>query len=393
MDSLAGTPPPGRRSSATTPRCATCTSATSSPPIPNGASGSPPGRRPLPRLLEEPRHRRDARACSSRSPRSRAARADATRCSAASASTSPRTAPCSTSRCGCRASARSSSTARTSSPTSTSCSTGWRAFSDRIRSGRVEGPHRQADPQRRQHRHRRLRPRARDGLRGAPRLQAPRPRRSASSRTSTATDFAEATRDLDPAETLFIVSSKTFTTLETMTNARTARALAARRARRRGGGREALRRRLDERRRRWRAFGIDTGEHVRLLGLGRRALLDGLGDRALDDDRDRAGAVRASCSPASTRWTSTSARRRSSANLPALMGLLGVWYADFFGAQTIAVHALRPVPAALPRLPPAADDGVERQARHARRPRASTTTRAPSSGASRARTASTRSTS
>src|SRR4029077_9780868 len=38
------------------------------------------------------------------------------------------------------------------------------------------------------------------------------------------TDFVEATRDLDPAETLFIVASKTFTTLETMTNARTARA-------------------------------------------------------------------------------------------------------------------------------------------------------------------------
>jgi glucose-6-phosphate isomerase len=38
-----------------------------------------------------------------------------------------------------------------------------------------------------------------------------------------ATDFVEATRDLDPAETLFIVSSKTFTTLETMTNARGAR--------------------------------------------------------------------------------------------------------------------------------------------------------------------------
>ena len=43
------------------------------------------------------------------------------------------------------------------------------------------------------------------------------------------TDFAEAVHDLDPAETLFIVSSKTFTTLETMTNARTARAVAARR--------------------------------------------------------------------------------------------------------------------------------------------------------------------
>ena len=43
------------------------------------------------------------------------------------------------------------------------------------------------------------------------------------------------------------------------------------------------------------------------------------------------------CSPASTRWTSTSAPRRSSANLPVLLGLLTVWYTDFFGAQTQAV--------------------------------------------------------
>ena len=60
------------------------------------------------------------------------------------------------------------------------------------------------------------------------------------------TDFAEATRDLDPAETLFIVSSKTFTTLETMTNAATARAVGARRARRRVGDRQALRRGVDQ---------------------------------------------------------------------------------------------------------------------------------------------------
>ena len=47
-------------------------------------------------------------------------------------------------------------------------------FADRVRDGRVEGPHRQADPQRRQHRHRRLRPRAGDGLRGAALLQRAR---------------------------------------------------------------------------------------------------------------------------------------------------------------------------------------------------------------------------
>ena len=72
------------------------------------------------------------------------------------------------------------------------------------------------------------------------------------------TDFAEATRDLDPAETLFIVSSKTFTTLETMTNAHTARDWCLRGAGRRGGGRQALRRRLDQRRGGRRKFGIDT---------------------------------------------------------------------------------------------------------------------------------------
>ena len=67
-----------------------------------------------------------------------------------------------------------------------------------------------------------------------------------------ATDFVEAVRDLDPGETLFIVASKTFTTLETMTNAARGARLAARGI---GRGREgrgpALRRRVDQRTRRW----------------------------------------------------------------------------------------------------------------------------------------------
>ena len=54
-------------------------------------------------------------------------------------------------------------------------------------------------------------------------------------------------------------------------------------------------------------------QHVRLLGLGRRPLLDGLGDRPVDDARRRARTASARCWPASTRWTSTSAPRRSSA--------------------------------------------------------------------------------
>ena len=72
------------------------------------------------------------------------------------------------------------------------------------------------------------------------------------------------------------------------------------------------------------------------------------------------------------------------------MGLLAVWYADFFGAQTRGRAALRPVPQALPRLPAAAHDGVERQARHARRRARRLRHRGRSSGASRAPTGSTR---
>ncbi len=54
-------------------------------------------------------------------------------------------------------------------------------------------------------------------------------------------------------------------------------------------------------------------------------------------------------------------------NLPVLMGLLAVWYRDFFGAQTYGVMPYDAVPEAVPRLPAAAHDGVQRQARHADR--------------------------
>ena len=126
------------------------------------------------------------------------------------------------------------------------------------------------------------------------------------------TDFAEATRDLDPAETLFIVSSKTFTTLETMTNAHTARAWCLQGARATTTGRrQALRRRLDQRR-----GGGEVrhrhGQHVRVLGLGRRPLLDGLGHRPLDDARHRPGELPRDARRLPRRWTSTSAPRRSS---------------------------------------------------------------------------------
>ena len=93
-------------------------------------------------------------------------------------------------------------------------------------------------------------------------------------------------------------------------------AVAARRARRRrDGDREARRRRLDEPRRRGRVRDRPV-ERVRVLGLGRWALLDGLGHRPLDDARDRARSASTSSSQASTPSTGTSPRLRSSATCP-----------------------------------------------------------------------------
>ena len=99
------------------------------------------------------------------------------------------------------------------------------------------------------------------------------------------TDFVEAARGLRAEETLFIISSKTFTTLETMTNAHTAREW-------------ALNELKDEKAVARHFVAVSTNiaesrevrhryrQHVRFLGLGRWALLHGLGDRPLDHDRD-----------------------------------------------------------------------------------------------------------
>jgi len=149
-------------------------------------------------------------------------------------------------------------------------------------------------------------------------------------------DFAEAVRDLDPAETLFIISSKTFTTLETMTNAHTARSWSLA-----GLGNDensvakhfvAVSTNIAE----VAKFGIDTANMFEFwdwvggrysmdsaIGLSTmvaigpenfRAMLDGFYQM---DEHFRTAPFKA--------------------NLPVLMGLLAVWYNDFFGAQTVAV--------------------------------------------------------
>jgi glucose-6-phosphate isomerase len=150
------------------------------------------------------------------------------------------------------------------------------------------------------------------------------------------TDFVEAVRDLDPAETLFIISSKTFTTLETMTNAHSARAWALAGL---GGEAAAIAKHfvaVSTNAEEVAKFGIDPanvfgfwdwvgGRYSMCSAIGLstmvaigpdnfRAMLDGF--RQMDDH-----------------FRDTPFDR----NLPVLLGLLAIWYNNFFGAQTVAV--------------------------------------------------------
>jgi len=150
------------------------------------------------------------------------------------------------------------------------------------------------------------------------------------------TDFAEAVHDLDPAETLFIVSSKTFTTLETMTNAHTARDWSLKGL---GGDEKSVAKHfvaVSTNAAEVSKFGIDTANMFgfwdwvggrysmdsaiglsTMLAIGPenfRAMLDGF--HQMDEHFRTAPFDR---------------------NLPVLMGLLGVWYSNFFGAETVAV--------------------------------------------------------
>jgi glucose-6-phosphate isomerase len=149
------------------------------------------------------------------------------------------------------------------------------------------------------------------------------------------TDFVEATRDLDPAETLFIVASKTFTTLETMTNARSAREWCLRTL----GDAAAVARHfvaVSTNAAEVAKFGIDTANMFEFWDwVGGRYSMDsaiGLSTMiAIGPDNFRAMLVGFHTMDEHFR---TAPFER---NLPALLGLLGIWYADFFGAQTIAV--------------------------------------------------------
>jgi glucose-6-phosphate isomerase len=150
------------------------------------------------------------------------------------------------------------------------------------------------------------------------------------------TDFAEAVHDLDPAETLFIISSKTFTTLETMTNARTARdwLLAGL-----GGDEKAVAKHfvaVSTNASEVAKFGIDTANMFGFWDwVGGRYSMDsaiGLSTMiAIGSDNFRA--MLDGFHQMDEHFRTAPFER----NLPVLMGLLAVWYNDFFGAETVAV--------------------------------------------------------
>src|SRR5215469_9001325 len=148
-------------------------------------------------------------------------------------------------------------------------------------------------------------------------------------------DFVEATRDLNPEETLCIISSKTFTTLETMTNARTAREWALRSL----GDEKAVAKHF---------VAVSTNaEEVRKFGIDPQNMFifwDWVGGRYSYDAAiglslmiaigpEQYHQMLAGFHAMDEHFRTTPFER----NLPVLLGLIGIWYNNFFGAETVAI--------------------------------------------------------
>ena len=149
-------------------------------------------------------------------------------------------------------------------------------------------------------------------------------------------DFVEATRDLDPAETLFIVSSKTFTTLETMTNAESARDWLLSGL---GGDKQAVAKHfvaVSTNAEKVSEFGIDTANMFAFWDWvgGRYSMCSAIGlSTMLAIGPDNFRALLNGFHQMDEHFRTAPFEQ----NLPVLMALLGIWYNDFFGAQTTAV--------------------------------------------------------
>jgi glucose-6-phosphate isomerase len=151
-----------------------------------------------------------------------------------------------------------------------------------------------------------------------------------------ATDFVEAVHDLDPSETLFIISSKTFTTLETMTNAHSARAWSIAGV---GGDPKSVSKHfvaVSTNAQEVSKFGIDTANMFEFWDWvgGRYSMDSAIGlSTVIAVGPDNFRAMLNGFHQIDEHFRTTPFER----NLPVLMGLLAVWYTDFFGAETAAV--------------------------------------------------------
>ena len=165
-------------------------------------------------------------------------------------------------------------------------------------------------------------------------------------------EFVEATRDLDPAETLFIVSSKTFTTLETLTNARSAREWCVQAL----GSEQAVAKHfvaVSTNTEEVEKFGIDTANMFEFWDWvgGRYSYDSAIGLSlmiAIGPERFRE--MLAGFHAMDVHFRTAPFER----SLPVLLGLIGIWYNNFFGAETVAVlpydHYLGRLPAYLQQL-------------------------------------------
>jgi glucose-6-phosphate isomerase len=167
-----------------------------------------------------------------------------------------------------------------------------------------------------------------------------------------ATDFVEATRDLNPEETLFIVSSKTFTTLETMTNARSAREWSLRTL----GDEKAVARHflaVSTNTQEVAKFGIDPENMFVFWDWvgGRYSLDSAIGlSLMIAIGPEQFHEMLAGFHAMDEHFRTAPFER----NLPVLLGLIGIWYNNFFGAETVAIlpydHYLGRLPAYLQQL-------------------------------------------
>ena len=153
------------------------------------------------------------------------------------------------------------------------------------------------------------------------------------------TQLIDLTQELDPETTLFVVCSKTFTTLETMTNANAARAwvidkldeLAVQYHFVAASTNHAA---MDE-------FGIRSDFPIRVLGLGRRSILALVCGGTFTRAGHRYGCVQGACCQVVAGWICTFRQSPLDENMPVLLALVGIWYNNFFGAAKPGNIAVR----------------------------------------------------